>query len=282
MAGSLKEHLACSRYVPSGANAVFKVFRYPKEERLPSGSVLYSSLFFVLEGSVHLVDDVFSEQAVPAGEFFLLTKGTYVKGRAAQGSLVIRCFFSKEMQLCNRFSLEQLGAFVADKATCSFATLPICERLDEFLRLTVRYLDDGLSCMHFHQGKRNELFWLLRGYYSKEDLAKLFYPLLNTDLDFRDFVVENYKKAKDVKELSALAHQSLSTFNRHFKKAFGIPAAEWIEKEKAKDLYREICITDRPFSEIADEYNFSSASYFTTFCKRHFGKTPKELREGGK
>ena len=67
MEGSLKEHLACSRYVSSGANAVFKVFRYPKEERLPNGSVVYSSLFFVLDGSVCLVDDAFSEQVVPAG-----------------------------------------------------------------------------------------------------------------------------------------------------------------------------------------------------------------------
>lgn len=119
---------------------------------------------------------------------------------------------------------------------------------------------------------------MFRGYYTKEDLAHFFYPVLSANWDINSFVLNHYKKVNDVSELANMAHLSLVTFNRHFKKAFGETAARWLEKRRAEDLLREIRLTKKSFTEIALEFRFSSSAYLTTFCKRHFGKTPKELR----
>ena len=90
--------------------------------------------------------------------------------------------------------------------------------------------------------------------------------------------VTDGQNPNDVNELADMAHLSLVTFNRHFKKAFGETAARWLEKRRAEDLLREIQLTRKTFAEIALEFRFSSPAYLTTFCKRHFGKTPKQLR----
>ena len=120
---------------------------------------------------------------------------------------------------------------------------------------------------------------MLRAYYTKDELAHLFYPALSVDLDIKDFALSNYNKVKDVKEFASLAKMSPVTFNRRFKKVFGVSVAQWLEKQKSKDILQEIEQTNKTFAEIADSFNFSSPAYFVTFCKRHFSKTPKELRE---
>lgn len=43
-------------------------------------------------------------------------------------------------------------------------------------------------------------------------------------------------------------------------------------------VYKDITMTDIPFSELADKYSFSSPAYFATYCKKTFGRNALELR----
>ena len=178
-----------------------------------------------------------------------------------------------------RFTLENLPKLI-DFSTIQhkYTVLLIRERIMQFIDSLILCLNDGLGCRHFHQLKQKELALLFRGYYNKEELAHFFYPILSENMDFKELVLANYTYAKDMESIAERMNLSPTTFNRRFKKNFGESFAQWQEKRKADDILREIRMTDKTFSEIANEYNFSSPAYFTTFCKRNFGKSPTEIR----
>nr|MCY2673650.1 hypothetical protein [Bacteroides fragilis] len=46
--------------------------------------------------------------------------------------------------------------------------------------------------------------FLLRCFYTKEELTLLFYPILATDLSFKDFIIGNCAKVNNVNELISL------------------------------------------------------------------------------
>ena len=53
---------------------------------------------------------------------------------------------------------------------------------------------------------------------------------------------------------------------------------EGAEKVSGKEkLFRDILMTNMSISELAEKYKFTT-NYITTFCRKHFGKSPKELR----
>lgn len=275
----LHEHQNCDDYADS-RQAVFSVFRFREGEELPDKRMEHTVVFFLLEGKLLVDCGSFLGCEICSGFLLLIPNGTVVSGKAMEDTVVLRCALNMEGHPCERYSFEMLKRYVDEEVIeyrCGL--LPVCERLREFASLLVRCLDDGFSCRLFHDCKQSELMLMLRGYYTKKELARFFYPILSGDWDINNFVWSHYKKAGDVSELARMAHLSLATFNRHFKKAFGETAARWLEKRRAEEVLREIRLTKKSFSEIAMELCFSSSAYLTTFCKRNFGKTPKELRE---
>lgn len=122
---------------------------------------------------------------------------------------------------------------------------------------------------------------MLRAYYTKEELACFFYPLLGKDMGFKDFVLSNYLAIADIPEFARQLNLSIDTFKRRFKEAFGESAHKWITLRKSELIYRDLVVSEKTFTEITTEYGFSSQAYLCTFCKKYFDKSPQELRDKG-
>lgn len=275
----VKEHLSCREY-SSPENAIVKIHNQESSTELWEGYVANSLIAFLMKGKIIANCGSYTNIEISEGELFFIPNNSYVSGFVVEEAQLITVVFDTSMNLCSRFSLENLVSQVKmETIEYDFTILPIRPRLLSFLFLLEQCLSDGLGCIHYHNSKRNELMLMLRAYYTKDELAHLFHPALSVDLDIKDFALSNYNKVKDVKEFASLAKMSPVTFNRRFKKVFGVSAAQWLEKQKSKDILQEIEQTNKTFAEIADSFNFSSPAYFVTFCKRHFSKTPKELRE---
>ena len=274
------EHLNCSEYALTEAAMIFKRYSFKKGKRLPDLLMDHSSIVFVLEGVILMHCGPFLDRRVEERNMFFLPNNVLCSGEVLEDTELLSCVFDKDTQVCNRFMLENLVKLDGfGSIRYDFDTLSIRGRLWEFVRFLVECLDDGLGCRHFHQMKRQELALLFRGYYTKEELARFFYPILSENMDFRESVLACFREANSLEEIARRMNLTPVTFNRRFKKTFGEPYAQWLEKRKAEDILRDILITNKTFSEIADAYGFSSAAYFTTFCKRHFGKSPSEIRQ---
>ena len=157
--------------------------------------------------------------------------------------------------------------------------LAIKDRLCKFLELLVCYLEDGANCIHFHEIKLKELFWNIRFYYSRQELANFFYMIIGRSQDFKNKVLNNYKSCRTVKELASACDISLSAFKRQFSAEFGEAPAEWMQKQLLGEIKYKLSVTDLPLGTIADELEFSSLAHFSRFCKRCLGCSPRELRQ---
>lgn len=272
-----EEHRNCYNY-SSPQMSVFKSFSVDATNETGFENIDRSVLVFILSGKICVTCGSFHERIIETGHFVLFPKNTCIYGRALEKSEIISCAFIHNIKFCNKYSLENLANEVLNETEYDFYQLPIRKRLHDFLVLLSDCLNDGLGCSHFHNWKVQELFVLLRAYYSKEELAQFFYPILGQDIDFKDFILTNYTTIFDITEFAQKANMTPATFNRRFKNAFHQPAYKWLTARKAERVLRDIKISSMSFDEIATQHGFSSAAYLATFCKQHFEKSPSELR----
>lgn len=276
-----QEHTTCYNYQLQ-PEATFKVLQFTKRQDSHLIEVEHSVIVFLLEGEALITCNNYKDQIQKAGEMVLLPRNSSCYVTVLEDSTILSCSFVQNIDFCNRFSFEHLSNFLPDKYVYKFEKLPVREALNVFFTLLKCCLDDGLSCVHYHELKQKELFLMLRAYYTKEELATFFYPLLGKDMGFKDYVMANYLSIKDIPDFARQMNLGVDTFKRRFKEAFGEPAHKWISQRKSELIYRDLVVSEKTFTEIATEYGFSSQAYLSTFCKKYFDKSPQELRDKGR
>lgn len=275
------EHLSCPDYACT-SECGFHVLNLKRGELLHRSFPEHTVLLLILKGELSIFHDT-RIYPVKGGTIFLAPKNVGFYIQAEDDTCIVTCLFSTtDMNLCNRFSLQQLQEYInPQNFIYDFNTLTICPQIHEFAKSLINALNDGLGCIHYHRFKREELMLYLRAYYTKQELAAFFYPIIGQDMDFKDFILNNYKSVRDVKEFAQKANLSVSTFNRRFKQAFSKPANQWMTERRSESILRDILMTNIPFALIAEKHAFSSPAYLVTFCKKHYGRTPNDLRKNG-
>jgi len=148
----------------------------------------------------------------------------------------------------------------------------------EFLLTLKNNYEKGLTDSDYLELKKKELFYLLSGYYTAEELGYFFHPLMSNDSRFMDFVLKNYKKVRTVIEFAALYNCSVSNFEKKFRLTFGVSPYKWMNQRRIDEVYQELIATDKPIGQIAEEQKFLSLPQFTDYCKKHLGYPPGKLR----
>lgn len=275
----VSEHLGCSVYATK-ETSLFFLRDIPAGETVTRNYLDFTLLVFLYEGEVEINYGIDGKLNLKAGNVFLLPKNLEIKITAGKSDAkALLCKFNTEIKMCSMYSLKQLDKYVPENLEKRLYSLSFDERIESFVNLIVMALSDGLSCTHYHQIKREELFMYLRAGYTREELAMFFSPVVGTNIDFKDFVLTHYKQIFDVKEFAEKANMSQSTFNRRFKETFNDTALKWLLARKSESILNDIIKSDLTFAEISEKYHFSSPSYFVAFCKKHYGKTAAELRK---
>lgn len=272
-----EQHRGCMEYRRQGATR-FRFSAFPNPHLPESLEIQRSTVLFLLDGEISVTCDNFSDKSLRANEMALCPARSCTYVRIIQSGHFISCAFTELQNLCNRLSFQNLHNFVPKNFRYDYTVLPVRPRIREYLTLLRHGLEDGLGCTHFHEMKGQELFLLLRAYYTNEELASFFFPLLGEDLDFKNWILMNYQLFLPIKDFAAMANMSVDTFKRTFKKEFGMPIHKWLTEQKAHLVCRDIMLGKHTLAEIADRYRFSSQAYLCTFCKTHLGKTPQKLR----
>lgn len=234
-------------------------------------------IFFLLEGKVMLKNSGI-QSVLKAGDMTFVPRHTWCELQFLENSHVLLALFENTMENCENMSLSQ---FLSMREQIKYEMLPldIRKHLQMYLELLSEYLDSGATCMHFHEIKLKELFWIMNFYYSNMELATFFYPILGSDYNFRNKVWGNYRKARSIKELAMLCNVSLSSFKKQFSKEFDEPAGRWMHKQMRNAIISKLANGNTTVSEVAYSLNFSSLSQFTRFCKKNLGYTPTEWRK---
>lgn len=241
-----------------------------------------SMLVFVLSGSINLFTSfpyIKGHMKIDKKGFFLSPMGEENGIQSLTNDTKLLIYkFNPDTFYCIRYFLNQLNAPTDKPKVQNIYVLHLNNPLHEYLISLHQLLKIKKYCSHFYDMMAEEIIIFLNEFYSKKELSALFSPILGHDSEFKSFVYANYRKVNNVKELAEQKSMTMVTFNRHFIRAFGVSAANWIRERKKEEIKRDIMLTDLSFTELAFKYNFSSSAYFTIFCKNNWGKPPSELR----
>jgi len=271
----LDEHRACSNYI-SDYNIGFKICRIQQGEFITPSNKEHHCLFFLIAGRVDLHYDSQVCDLRKDMLWFVPMSSDY-KICAKTDATLIMNYFNKPVDFCEKTALESLS-LTLDQKTHSFM-LRINKPLKKYLASVIFYINEGIFCKHFHEIKQKELFFILRYFYTKKEIAGLFSTIISKNLDFKNVVLANYLNATSVKELAQICNYSLSSFNRIFKKNFQENPYLWLQNQKIKYIAGRLSDKNIPLGQIIDEFRFSSPSHFTIFCKKHLNLTPSQYRK---
>lgn len=236
-----------------------------------------NKFIFLLNGKLKILFyHMFKE--MPSSNIFMAPSGYFFSVTAMDNSSCIIISFPSNLQLHNCFSNFELKDNQTSYTDYSF--LPFNKAIDRYLDGILNIINDKISSPALFKMKIEELCFYFTHYYSKNELYLFFKYHLLTDLSFSEQVLKNYKKAKTVQELSSMLNFSLSGFQKHFKKVFGISPCVWMQRRLIQDVVLELSSNQLTIKEIALKYSFSSTAHFSSYCKRKIGAPPSRIISG--
>ncbi len=260
------------------ANNRLDVFLFEKSKKSTIVEVGDSSLLFVLSGNTRISYDEKIGQEVKKGNFLLLQARSYFRLDVREPVKFILCPFLLENYFPENYVVKLFNPSINENAKVWTTR----GRMDEFLSLLSDYLEDGIESDELYMVLKQELFILLKLYFSNEELSRFFAPIIGKDVVFKDFILKNCLNVETVEELASLANYSTSGFEKKFHRCFNESPYKWMLRYKAKRILQDIQASYKPFKDIAEQYGFSSQSYFYTFCRKHYGNSPREMRKESK
>lgn len=271
-----QEHFSCYNY-EKGKNATLEILNIPKGFHLDR--MLHDTeIVFMLGGKFTLSYAKIVNMEINPGKIMLFPPGSQVNAVALEETRLIICRIRGILQLCECISLEHMYTNRGKDVKEGFHMLTINDRINKFVELMQECVDDGLKCGYYFETKMKELFFLLRAYYTKEELAEFFSPLLSHNARFMNIMYQNYRNVKSVQELANISMYSESGFKKQFQKVFGTSASDWLRNQKASLIFHDLNCSELSIKELADKHDFSSVSAFTTFCQSKFGLPPGQIR----
>lgn len=277
-----KDHFSCP-YYDKGARPVFEIHELKKGEAYSEHAKL-CKIIFVLEGEMQYTEGLSVCGEVKQGQLFLLPPDRHFVVNVMSDLKVLIVRLRQIIRFCECFAPEELMQTPAGNmeeliAQNAPAQMPINSSLNIFAHSMELSLRQGFRCSNYFKTKTRELFYLFRAFYSKQQLAVFFSQMLRDDAGFYYLVKQNYRKYKTVAEFATGLNMSLSNFEKHFKKVFGMPAYHWMVEKKATDIHQALRMEDTPIKELAQRFGFTTKSTFSAFCRKNLGQPPGMLRK---
>ncbi len=245
-----------------------------------SNTLLLGEIIIVRKGAISLSYDHFLNHRFVQDKILLLPPGCHFQAMAERESILFVFRIIHSPTLYENYPLKQLNEELKGITVSNqIHTLDVIEPIVNLLNALDYNINNGLRCSYFLQQKVNELILLLRAYYPKEELINFFRPILLNSSRFTNFVLQNYRCVKTVKELASLYACSMSNFDKKFRKAFGMAPYQWIQERKVKTIYHELYMSDKPLKQISEEQGFKSLPQFNDYCKKHLGYPPGKMRK---
>lgn len=72
---------------------------------------------------------------------------------------------------------------------------------------------------------------------------------------------------------------SVSVFRKRFKQEFGMHVSEWLRLQRKENIKRMLDDGSIPLCRVAESNGFNMLSTFSDYCRRNFGKSPRQMRE---
>lgn len=266
-------------YIKSDLKNKFSYFKFEKDTVFQRNKAdKNNNLVFILHGEMEVIYGDLYPRLISGGNMILLTPLSRCVCKAVSTVELIILGFGTLNHSCDKYIFQNLTPFFS-LIKYEFRELEIRESLDRFLQLMQNYEQNQVPMDDLASRKIQELFIILHAYYTSDELAMLFYPLLGKNMEFKKLVVDYYLHVKSAGEFAELCEYSQGVFQKKFKDVFGETVYQWMQRQKAEYIKHRLMTSEVNLKELADELNFASSVHLNKFCKIWFGMTPSEVRQ---
>ena len=237
----------------------------------------HTLIICVLHGTVNVSYGNVDNYRLTEGQLMLFPPGIKLTGGTCEQGKVLLLRLNDNVSMCDHYTLDTLYNG-ANMRKLKHTHIESVDMVRQCIHNLADNIANGLRCVRFLEAKILELLCYMRSYYGQEEMQRFNLPLLSANAQFMDFVWKTYREVRNVKEFAVKANCSAGAFNDKFKKITGITPAQWLNEQKARNVYHELCSGRKSLKEISHEYQFSSVSHLGTFCRNKFGKSPRHIR----
>jgi AraC-like DNA-binding protein len=256
------------------------IFCWEKETVIDQKASI-TSLFFIMEGRVEVCSGFVSRRKIKKGFFFLIPpEAQYSIRLPKDGKMIV--FRLEEDVLLKYISKDAYEIYKKKDfkhEVCDVLTIHTDLNVNNLLKDYMSAIDRGLYSGDYSLCKTEELLILLKNGYSEELLAWLFQPVFKGRIIFKSIILQNRNKLFTVEEFAAVTHLNRNTFRLRFKEIFGMTPVEWIQRERATSIFRELTETEKPILSVMTDYGFSNFPNFVRFCRMHLKSPPGLVRK---
>jgi AraC-like DNA-binding protein len=123
-----------------------------------------------------------------------------------------------------------------------------------------------------------EICFLLRAYYTVEELFWIFRPILTNDLTFSDKVMKMWPKYATIRELAHELGYTPSGFYKRFLLVFGVQPQKWVTEQKINAITTDLLASTMSLKDLAHKWNFSDTHAFHNWCRKNLKQSPNSIR----
>lgn len=229
----LDEHLGCENYIKEN-NLGFSKHYFEKDKTYIFNLSKEFAILFVLKGKLVVeMPDKLSVQA-SKHETILLSNFMKYSITSKNETEVTIMYFDRPNSRCDLLALDKMSDGIVKNDNEKVKKIAMKKPLVDFVNHMGFYLDNKMFCRHLHDIKETEFFFVIRGFYTKEEISCFFAPVIRALNDFTNLVHANYLKVETVAELAAALNMTTKTFNRRFNSVFGENPKQWMMREKSK------------------------------------------------
>lgn len=268
--------------IPTERFLTISIERVSKNEVSKYRNTIQTQLLYIISGSISVSYRTIINQRFEAGDTLFFPAGSNYVLEALDDARYMNYGCEIENFFCKHFSIEMLHPYIDSSYTYTFKALTQNNGISFYWELLLMYYERGILDMGMKQIKKNELFILYRLYYGDKELSEFFHPIINMDFEFNAFICANYLSVHSINELAQKSKYSISGFVKHFEQCYNMHPKKWVMHQKRTLIYHDLYFSDSSISEIAHEYNFSSPSQFSQFCKKAYGFSPSYIRKNKK
>lgn len=237
----------------------------------------YNHILFLLEGKLKISCNDFVNRQIQSKEFVFIPIAADVKCKALGASQIVIFTFDNLITHFGKDYISGLLGYCA-KSEHTFVKLPFLEPIDHFIQHILLYIKQKINKKLLQDIKQMELLAIFNSFYSQEDIANFFYPIIGKSPNFRLQILRNYRKENHVDGLAQRIGMEKRSFSRQFKEEFNMSPYQWLLNQKAKHIRFTLAESDMSLDDIRKEFGFKFAGHFTRFCKEQFDCTPIKLR----
>ena len=270
-------HFPCHEYPH---DCMFQLQKMYEGEEMIIANKKTNYFIFFLSGKCSVVSSLFDKEELAGNEVLFLPRQVNAKLTAKEDAQMLIHTFANHT--CNPIHCILKGHHMYSNSTAN-EVLYNCKQtivpaLIPYLDTVISYIQEGISNPAMWYLKHQEVMRIFTSYYNKDDLSKLFRPILHESIPFNSLVITHARKVANVQELADLCGYGLVNFRRIFSKQFGIPVYQWLQKEKSKQILYLLSETDTAINDIVNNFGFSSISNFNKFCRKTLGTNPSTIR----